>query len=112
MGKAIHVKNLSKKYKIYDNNKERILDLILPERYGKDFHALRSVNFDANKGEVIGFIGINGSGKSTLSNIIAGIVPETSGTVRVNGDTSLIAVSAGLKNELTGKDNIELKLLM
>src|SRR5699024_3176373 len=92
--------------------KERLFDLLPFKNYGEDFYALKGVNFVADHGEVIGFVGTNGSGKSTLSNIIAGIVPETGGTVKVNGQVSLIAVSAGLKNDLTGRDNIELKLLM
>lgn len=112
MEKAIIAKNVTKKYKLYNSTKERILDLITPKSYGEDFYALANVSFEAEKGDVIGFIGINGSGKSTLSNIIAGIVPETSGTVQVNGEASLIAVSAGLKGDLTGRDNIELKCLM
>lgn len=112
LDKAIIVKNLMKKYKLYNNTKERFFDMITPKNYGEDFYALSNVNFEANHGEVIGFVGINGSGKSTLSNIISGIVPETSGTVKVNGQVSLIAVAAGLNNDLTGRDNIELKLLM
>src|SRR5690625_2059291 len=112
MEKAIGIKGLSKKYKLYHSAKERLLDFISPKAYGEDFYALSNVNFEANHGEVIGFVGINGSGKSTLSNIISGIVPETSGTVKVNGQVSLIAVAAGLNNDLTGRDNIELKLLM
>jgi teichoic acid transport system ATP-binding protein len=110
--KAIIVKNITKKYKLYKDAKERLLDLILPKSFGEDFYALADVSFEAEKGDVIGFIGMNGSGKSTLSNIIAGIVPETSGTVQVNGKTALIAVSAGLKGALSGRENIELKLLM
>lgn len=112
MEKAIIAKNVTKKYKLYRNSKERILDLITPKNYGEDFYALRNVSFEADYGDIIGFVGINGSGKSTLSNIIAGIVPETSGEVMVNGQASLIAVSAGLKGDLTGRDNIELKCLM
>lgn len=112
MEKAIIVSSVSKKYKLYKSTKERLFDLITPKSFGEDFYALSNVDFEANVGEVVGFVGINGSGKSTLSNIIAGIVPETSGTVRVNGQVSLIAVAAGLKNDLTGRDNIELKLLM
>lgn len=112
MEKAITVKNITKKYKLYNDTKERLLDLVTPKEYGEDFYALTDVSFEAEKGDVVGFIGINGSGKSTLSNIIAGIVPETSGTVKVNGETALIAVSAGLKGDLTGRDNIELKCLM
>lgn len=109
---VIIVQGITKKYKLYENAKERLFDLIFPKKYGEYFNALTNVDFTANKGEVIGFIGTNGSGKSTLSNIIAGIVPETSGIVKVNGEVSLIAVAAGLKNDLTGRENIELKLLM
>lgn len=112
MEKAIIVDNVKKKYKLYNNSKERFLDLLTPKEYGEEFYALAGVDFEADQGEVIGFIGINGSGKSTLSNIIAGIVPETSGAVKTNGQVSIIAVAAGLKGDLTGRDNIELKLLM
>lgn len=112
MEKAIIAKNIQKKYKLYNGSKERLLDLLTPKSYGEDFYALTDVNFQADKGDIVGFIGVNGSGKSTLSNIIAGVVPETSGTLEVNGQASLIAVSSGLKNDLSGRDNIELKLLM
>lgn len=112
MEKAIIVKNVTKKYKLYRNTKERLLDLLTPKEYGEDFYALADVSFEAEKGDVVGFLGINGSGKSTLSNIIAGILPETAGSVKVNGEAAIIAVAAGLKGDLTGRDNIELKCLM
>ncbi|MCP8617485.1 teichoic acids export ABC transporter ATP-binding subunit TagH [Salirhabdus salicampi] len=112
MDKSIIVKDVSKKYKLYSKPAERLLDLLLPKNYGEDFYALKNVNFEAEKGDVVGFVGINGSGKSTLSNIIAGIVPETSGTVEVNGQAALIAVASGLKGDLSGRENIELKCLM
>lgn len=112
MNKAIVVKNVSKKYILYKNPKERLLDLITPKKYGEDFFALKNVSFEAEKGDIIGFIGTNGSGKSTLSNIVAGIIPETTGEVLVEGKTALIAVASGLKDDLSGRDNIELKLLM
>lgn len=112
MEKAIEVKHVTKKYKLYKDQKERLLDLILPRNYGEDFYALADVSFSADQGDVVGFVGINGSGKSTLSNIIAGIVPETTGSVKLNGQAALIAVASGLKGELTGRDNIELKMLM
>ncbi|WP_096437109.1 teichoic acids export ABC transporter ATP-binding subunit TagH [Alteribacter populi] len=112
MDKSIIAKNITKKYKLYSKPSERVLDIILPKSYGEDFYALRDVNFEAEKGDVVGFVGINGSGKSTLSNVLAGILPETSGTVDINGQAALIAVASGLKGDLTGRDNIELKCLM
>ncbi|SDE05170.1 teichoic acid transport system ATP-binding protein [Bhargavaea beijingensis] len=113
MSKAVIVKDVSKRYKLYKKNSERILDLLLPWKdVGEDFYALNGVSLEVEHGEIVGFIGINGSGKSTLSNIIAGIIPPTSGEVIANGSISLIAVNAGLDNNLTGRQNIELKLLM
>lgn len=110
--KSVIVKNLTKKYKLYTKTSEKLLDIFLSKSYGEDFYALKNVSFEVDEGDVIGFVGINGSGKSTLSNIIAGIVPETSGSVETKGQPSLISVSAGLNNQLTGRENIELKCLM
>jgi teichoic acid transport system ATP-binding protein len=112
MEKSVVVKNVTKKYKLYNSSAERLLDILLPKSYGDDFYALRDISFEVEKGDVVGFVGINGSGKSTLLNILAKIVPQTSGTVEVEGKTALIAVASGLKNELTGRENIEMKLLM
>lgn len=113
MAKSIIVQNVSKKYKLYDKKSQRLLDLIVPYKdYGEDFFALRNVSFEVDEGAIVGLVGINGSGKSTLANIIAGVIPATSGTVDVKGSVSLIAVNAGLDNALTGRENIELKLLM
>ncbi|MCI1856841.1 MAG: teichoic acids export ABC transporter ATP-binding subunit TagH [Sporolactobacillus sp.] len=112
MEKSVIVSHVTKKYKMFKNNSEKILDLLLPGGRGQSFYALKDVSFEAENGDVVGIIGVNGSGKSTLSNIIAGVVPPTSGTVTVNGDAALIAIQSGLKNELTGRENIELKCLM
>lgn len=112
MEKSVVVKNVQKKYKLYKKTSEKLLDILLPNGYGEDFYALRNITFEARKGDVIGIIGVNGSGKSTLSNILAGIIPPTSGTVEINGQASLIAIASGLNNQLTGRENIELKCLM
>lgn len=97
---------------MYNGNAEKLKDLILPKSYGKNFYALRNVDFEAEQGDVIGVVGVNGSGKSTLSKVIAGIIPPTSGTVERNGEASMIAINAGLNGKLTGRENIEMKCLM
>ncbi len=112
MSETVIVKNVYKKYKMHSKPSEKLLDVILPGGYGEDFYALQDISFTAKRGDVIGLVGVNGSGKSTLSNIIAGVVPPTSGTVETIGQTSLIAIASGLNNQLSGRDNIELKCLM
>jgi teichoic acid transport system ATP-binding protein len=113
MENTVEVKNVYKRYKLYKKKSERLLDLIVPHKeYGEDFFALQDVSFNVEQGSIIGLVGINGSGKSTLANIIAGVIPTTTGEVNIQGNVALIAVNAGLDNSLSGRENIELKLLM
>jgi len=45
--------------------------------------AVRDVTLSVNRGEIYSVIGPNGSGKSTLFNLISGILPLTSGEIRI-----------------------------
>src|ERR1041384_3378983 len=47
--------------------------------------ALDNVNFEVNRGEVVGFLGPNGAGKSTTMRILTCFISATSGTARVHG---------------------------
>ncbi len=47
--------------------------------------ALKSVSFEVERGQIVGFIGPNGAGKSTSMKIITGIIPVSEGEVWVNG---------------------------
>lgn len=61
----IEVKNVSKKY--------------------GDFYAVRSVNFNVQDGEIVGFLGRNGAGKTTTMNMITGFLEPSRGQIMVNG---------------------------
>lgn len=111
MKPTVTIDHVTKEYRIYRNNKERIKDAFLPKHKNKTFYALNDVSFEAHAGDVIGLVGINGSGKSTLSNIIGGSLTPTKGKVTRNGDVSVIAINAGLNGNLTGMENIEFKML-
>lgn len=96
---AIRVNGLSKVYQKKNKNGNQ-----------EDFYALKDVNFEVKKGEVVGIIGKNGSGKSTLLKILSGVTKPTTGSVEINGTlASILDVGAGFHPELTGKENIYLR---
>ena len=70
---------------------------------------MKDVNFEINRGEVVGFIGSNGAGKSTLLKVVAGVMKPTKGNVDVYGNICpMIELGAGFDTQLTARENIYL----
>lgn len=108
----IKVQDVTKEYDLFKTQSDKLKSFFALSENVPKFWALMGVSFEVKSGETLGIIGVNGSGKSTISSIISGIIPQTTGYVDVRGDTSIVAIGAGLKKNLTGRENIRLKSLM
>ena len=114
---AIRVRGLSKSYTIAQNAGEKHVTLAetllararrpFARSRKETFWALKEINFDIKKGDVVGIIGRNGAGKSTLLKILSRITEPTSGQIDLYGRVgSLLEVGTGFHPELTGRENI------
>ncbi len=111
---AIKITNLSKRYRIgaqKDSSLRASLSNLFKSKNSKknDFWALKGLNFEIKKGDIVGIIGKNGAGKSTLLKILSQITAPTTGRIEINGRVaSLLEVGTGFHPELTGRENIYL----
>ncbi len=79
------------------------------EAHNSELWALDGINFEVQRGEVLGIIGRNGSGKSTLLKLLSGITRPSRGRIEIRGRLgTLLEVGAGFHPELTGRENIYL----
>lgn len=82
----ISVKELRKEFKIHQ--KESGLGGSIKSLFNRKYEtvaAVRDIDFEIEKGELIGFIGPNGAGKTTTLKMLSGLLYPTSGTVSVKG---------------------------
>ena len=116
---SIQVKNLSKEYQInvldYKSFKKdlinffgfkKIFDLKNNDKNNK-IDALKDLNFEINKGDIVGLVGENGAGKSTFLKILSDITEPSNGEINYSGKLiAMLTLNAGLAGECTAKENI------
>ncbi len=101
---------VNKTYKLYKNEKLRLLGAFIKKIPYTKKRANKNICFSIQRGETVAIFGKNGAGKSTLLKMITQVIYPTSGRVTVNGRVSaLLELTAGFDPEFTGRENIYLK---
>lgn len=111
MGKnVIEFNHVTKTYKLFKNDRDRLLSAFSKRVKYKKKNAVVDVSFQIKRGEAVALFGRNGAGKSTVLKMITEVTYPTEGEVIVNGRVSaLLELTSGFDPELTGRENIYLK---
>ncbi len=108
----IELKNVSVQYRFptekVNSIKEYVVRLFKRKLHYRMFNALDNISLKVCRGESLGIIGHNGAGKSTLLKVIAEILQPTTGSVEINGISTLLSLGTGFDSEETGRNNIYL----
>ena len=66
-----------------------LLDVKQLNKHFGGLHAVRDVNLQVRRGEIVGILGPNGAGKTTLFNLLTGFIPTDEGSVNFQGRSIL-----------------------
>lgn len=120
----LEVRNVSKLYaRSHAAARQRLSSTLSSAFFGRavvadsliknEIWAVKDVNISLKRGEALGIIGLNGSGKTTLLRMIAGQLLPDRGEIIVRGESaSIIALTAGLQENLSGEHNIFIRSAM
>ena len=106
---ALSMKDVSKYYKYYENELDRVKEILSGKSRYQKIHALEDISLEVEPGEVLGVIGQNGAGKSTLLKVLSGTILPSSGEVETSGRiAALLELGASFHPDMTGKENVYL----
>ena len=109
---ALKVEDISIRFNLSKEKVDNLKELLIKKIKGEtirfnEFWALKNINFELQKGDRLGILGLNGAGKSTLLKVIAGVYKPTTGKVTRNGHIApMIELGAGFDPNYTGRENI------
>lgn len=120
---VIEINNVSKIFsRNYKSARNQLKNILIESFLGcknkeslltDEFYALQNITLSIKKNERVAILGPNGSGKSTLLKMLSGIYLPDNGTIQVDGDiSSILELSSGFNQKLSGLENIYLKFAM